>query len=107
MKIEKIELRELTGTMKSKGTFWEERLARPIDTYPDYRVEGFNETKFGKGQDYSKEQAIPVSAIFIEIKTDVGVSGIGGPIDRAQAYLIKEQLYHINFHSNELIINYG
>tara|TARA_B110000438_G_scaffold49828_1_gene50323 strand:+ start:2070 stop:3272 length:1203 start_codon:yes stop_codon:yes gene_type:complete len=95
MKIEKIELRELTGIMKSKGTFWEERLARPIDIYPDYRIEGFNETKFGKGQDYSKEQEIPVSAIFVEIKTDEGVSGIGGPIDRAQAYLIKEQLIDI------------
>lgn len=104
MKIEKIELRELTGTMKSKGTFWEERLVRPIDIYPDYRAEGFNETRFGKGQDYRKEQEIPVSAIFIEIKTDEGVSGIGGPIDRAQAYLIKEQLVDILIGKDPLAI---
>ena len=96
MKIKKIELREVSGVMKTKGTFWEERLVRPIDIYPDYRVQGFNETGFGKGQGHKiAAQELPITAIFIEIKTDEGVSGIGGPIDKAQAYLIKEQLLPI------------
>ena len=35
MKIAKIRFRKLTGTMETNGPFWEERLLRPIDIYPD------------------------------------------------------------------------
>ena len=89
MKIEKVELRELSGTLKTENIFWEERLVRPIDIYPEYRVEEFNETKFGSVQEGHE---YPISAVFVEIKTDDGVSGIGGPIDKVQAHIIKEQL---------------
>ena len=37
MKITNLKLRKLTGTMETDGTFWEDRLARPIDIYPEYR----------------------------------------------------------------------
>ena len=37
MKIAKVELRELNGTLKTEKPFWEERLVRPIDIYPEYR----------------------------------------------------------------------
>ena len=101
MKIEKVELRELNGTLKTENIFWEERLVRPIDIYPEHRVENFNETKFGSTQEGHE---YPISAIFIEIKTDEGVTGIGGPIDRAQAYLIKEQLVHLLIGKDPLAI---
>ena len=101
MKIEKVELRELNGTLKTENIFWEERLVRPIDIYPEHRVENFNETKFGSAQEGHE---YPISAIFIEIKTDEGVTGIGGPIDRAQAYLIKEQLLHLLIGKDPLAI---
>ena len=32
------------GTLKTEKPFWEERLVRPIDIYPEHRVENFNET---------------------------------------------------------------
>ena len=35
MKIAKVELRELNGTLKTEKAFWEERLVRPIDIYPE------------------------------------------------------------------------
>jgi len=35
MKIAKVELRELNGTLKTEKPFWEERLVRPIDIYPE------------------------------------------------------------------------
>ena len=101
MKIEKVELRELSGTLKTENIFWEERLARPIDIYPDYRAEEFNETKFGRTQEGHE---YPISAVFIEIKTDEGVTGIGGPIDMAQAYLIKEQISHLLIGKDPLAI---
>ena len=37
MKITKVRVRQVTGTMHSDETFWEERLVRPIDIYPDDR----------------------------------------------------------------------
>ena len=101
MKIEKVELRELSGTLKTENIFWEERLVRPIDIYPDYRAEEFNETKFGRTQEGHE---YPISAVFIEIKTDEGVAGIGGPIDMAQAYLIKEQISHLLIGKDPLAI---
>ena len=101
MKIEKVELRELSGTLKTENIFWEERLVRPIDIYPDYRAEEFNETKFGRTQEGHE---YPISAAFIEIKTDEGVTGVGGPIDMAQAYLIKEQISHLLIGKDPLAI---
>ena len=38
MKITAVRLRRLRGTMPTEGSFWEERLVRPIDIYPEYRV---------------------------------------------------------------------
>ena len=43
MKIAKIRFRKLTGTMETNGPFWEERLLRPIDIYPEYRRGGRTE----------------------------------------------------------------
>ena len=41
MKITKIKLRELSGTLETKNTFWEERLVMPLDIYPEYRIKSF------------------------------------------------------------------
>jgi len=101
MKIENVELRELNGTLKTESLFWEERLVRPIDIYPEYRVEEFNDTRFGSIQD---KHEYPISAVFIEIKTDEGVSGIGGPIDKVQAYIIKEQIMQLLIGKDPLAI---
>ena len=92
MKITKVELRELKGTLKTKKTFWEERLVRPIDIYPEYRSDSFNEAKWGSAEN---ESNLPITAIFVEIITDKGLKGIGGPIDHSQAHIIKEQLSHL------------
>ena len=37
MRITAVRLFRLTGTMETQGPFWEERLVRPIDIYPEYR----------------------------------------------------------------------
>ena len=38
MQITAVRLLRLTGTMHTTGPFWEERLVRPIDIYPEYRT---------------------------------------------------------------------
>jgi hypothetical protein len=38
MQIAAVRVLRLRGTMLTAGPFWEERLARPIDIYPEYRV---------------------------------------------------------------------
>ena len=106
MKITEIKLRELSGTLETKNVFWEERLVMPLDIYPDYRnqsfVNGRPETNLGFNK--QKGLAYPISAIFIEIKTDEGATGIGGPIDKAQAYLIKDQLIDLLIGKDPLAI---
>ena len=37
MKIEKVRLRHVFGTIETEGTFWEERLVTPLDVYPEFR----------------------------------------------------------------------
>ena len=56
MKIIKVELREVNGTLKTEKTFWEERLVRPIDIYPEYRSDSFNEAKWGSAE---KKKQLP------------------------------------------------
>jgi len=86
VKVTELRLLQVSGTMESGGEFWEERLIRPIDVYPEHRVEGpaFLE-KLGEGR-YRLEQ------VFVRIETDEGVSGVAGPIRLDQAFVIDTQL---------------
>ena len=86
MKITGVRLRELTGVMEFEGVFWEERLIRPIDVYPEHKVEGPGTTP----REIEPGRYEMVS-IFVEIETDEGVTGIGGPIPHDQAYIIDTQ----------------
>ncbi len=86
MKITDVRLFQLRGTMEFSGEFWEERLIRPIDVYPEHKHEGpawLEKLEDGKYR---------MSSVFLEIVTDEGVSGIGGPITLEYAFIIDTQL---------------
>jgi L-rhamnonate dehydratase len=86
MQITNVRLFRLTGAMEHKGEFWEERLVRPLDIYPEHKAEGPG--WLGKvGQDRYQ-----IVADFVQIETDHGVYGIGGPFPDDQAYIIGKQL---------------
>ena len=106
MKIAKVELRELNGTLKTEKPFWEERLVRPIDIYPEYRSDTLADWDEKRGVLYSSQKGslLPISAVFVEIVTDNGIRGIGGPIDHSQAHIIKEQLSHLLINKDPLAI---
>jgi L-alanine-DL-glutamate epimerase-like enolase superfamily enzyme len=72
--------------MEYKGEFWEERLVRPVDIYPEHKAEGPHwSEKVGDGR-------YRIKAYFAQIETDDGVSGVGGPMPADQAYIIGQQL---------------
>ena len=83
MKITAVRLRRLRGTMPTEGRFWEERLVRPIDVYPEYRARDDFE-----GLPQTAPNAMPVEATFVQIETDDGVMGIAGPMPESVAYFI-------------------
>src|ERR1700691_5139138 len=86
MRITAVRLRKLRGTMPTSGWFWEERLVRPIDIYPEYRVR----------QDYEGGQQIAggfvIDTYFVQIETDEGVIGIAGPVPGAVAFFVGRRL---------------
>jgi hypothetical protein len=86
MRIDDVRLRHVTGRMPFDGDFWEERLIRPVDLYPSFRAQG------AEFLPKDGDDAYRIETYFVEILTDAGVIGIGGPITREQAYLIDVDL---------------
>ena len=43
MKITDVTVVRLQGVLESEGEFWEERLVRPLDIYPEHKAEGPHE----------------------------------------------------------------
>ncbi|TME96373.1 MAG: mandelate racemase/muconate lactonizing protein [Chloroflexi bacterium] len=86
MRIGDVRLRHVSGRMRFEGDFWEERLIRPVDVYPKYRAQG------PEVLPKTDDGAYRIETFFVEIESDEGVVGIGGPIPREQAFLIDADL---------------
>ena len=87
MKVTDIRLRQLWGTLEhdEEGEFWQERLIMPLDVYPEYRERGRAEMK------RTVEGKVAIESIFVEIETDEGVTGLGGPVNLDIAWIIHRQ----------------
>lgn len=100
MKIAAVRCVEYTGTMNHPGAFWEERLIRPVDIYPQFA---------GQGPEFlppSRPGSYRMTSIFVHIETDEGVTGTAGPIARDQAYLISTQLAPLLVEQDPLATEY-
>lgn len=99
MKITAIRLRHLEGILEHEGEFWEERLARPVDLYPDYwDFPHFTEpVKIGEGR-------FRVEAVYVHLETDEGVTGLAGPITRTEAFLIDRHLKPVALREDPLAV---
>ena len=86
MKITDVRLRQVSGVLPFEGQFWEERLIQPIDVYPEYRSR--NQRKEMRTTD---EGGLPITSVFVEIETDEGVTGIGGPTTLDVAFIVWRQ----------------
>ena len=86
MKIVDMKLIEYRGVMEHPDPFWEERLVRPVDIYPEFREAGANfSTSLGNDR-YS------MRSVFLEILTDDGLVGVSGPCSRMEAFIIDTSL---------------
>lgn len=86
MKITELKLRELRGVMEHPDPFWEERLIRPLDVYPEFREQGADfSTSLGDGR-------YAMRSVFLEIHTDEGIVGLSGPCGRMEAFIISTAL---------------
>ena len=90
MKITNLHLRKITGTMETDGTFWEDRLSRPIDIYPEYRRAPMD---LFEGQ--VDDRRYRIVTWFVDVQTDEGVTGTAGPMPEAVAFIIDRQLQPI------------
>ncbi len=86
MKIAAVRCVEYNGTLDHPGAFWEERLIRPVDIYPQFKAEGPGFLPQGDSGSYR------LTSVFVHIETDDGVTGTAGPITREQAFLITTTL---------------
>ncbi len=86
MKITGIRCTAYEGTMEHPDAFWEERLIRPVDIYPQFRAEG--PTFLPR----SGASAYRLRSAFVHIETDRGIVGTGGPITEEQALLIRANM---------------
>ncbi len=87
MKISKLRVRRLTGTMTTDGPMWEERLVRPIDIYAEYRSEPWR-----TGGEQLDARRFRVTQDFLDIETDAGIIGRAGPLWPDPARLVLTQL---------------
>jgi L-rhamnonate dehydratase len=86
MKITDVRLHQVSGVLPFEGQFWEERLIQPIDVYPEYRSR--NQRKEMRA---NAEGGVPITSVFVEIETDEGVTGIGGPTSVDVAFIVQRQ----------------
>jgi hypothetical protein len=87
VKITAVKLLRLAGTMALDGAFWEERLVRPVDLYPEHAAEGATWLAAAGPGRYRME------SIFLRVETDSdGLVGVGGPVPADVAYVIARQL---------------
>jgi L-alanine-DL-glutamate epimerase-like enolase superfamily enzyme len=87
MKIAQLRLWQVSGPASFGEDFWAERLVRPIDVYPEHRAEGI--------EIFLGPEAARASAIFVELETDDGATGMGGPISLEEAFVIDRDLRHL------------
>jgi L-alanine-DL-glutamate epimerase-like enolase superfamily enzyme len=87
MQITAIRVLRLRGTMQTTGPFWEERLVRPIDIYPEYRVRDDFE-----GGTQADAAHFRVEQYFVRIETDEGPHGIAGPLPEMVALFVAKRL---------------
>ncbi len=93
MRITDTTIRQLDGEYEydAPTDFWEERLLRPIDIYPEHKRETARDV-MPEGAERNANGAYDVSLVFVTVETDEGVSGVSGPIGIDDAFFIDTQI---------------
>ena len=84
MKITDIVLTEVTGEFTVEGPVSEERIANPLDIYPE-----FGNRDHGGAEPGGSVQRRDV---FLEVRTDEDVTGLFGPVDGPHATILRREM---------------
>lgn len=85
LKITGVEIWRLEGHRQTLSGVNVQYQANPIHIYDEYRPKPYQDGK-------AVERTATVSALYLKLKTDRGVEGLYGPIDREAAIVIDQQL---------------
>jgi L-rhamnonate dehydratase len=85
LKIEAVELIELHGRYTDTAGINQQPQVNPLDVYDDLRREPYKDKPSG-----SKETS--TSAVYIRIRTSGGIEGLYGPLEKAAAIVVQEDL---------------
>lgn len=85
LKIADLELIQVKGHVEEIPTVDHQPEVTPLAIYDGYKAKVY-EDKPGP------EKAVSTSAIYLRIRTDVGLDGFYGPIDREAAFVVREEL---------------
>jgi L-rhamnonate dehydratase len=102
LKITAVRVRKVKGTMPTTGLFWEERLVRPVDIYPDFRAQQYL-AEYGR---QVSERALEIESFFLTIEADEGTSGVSGPFREPCAHVVATQLRPLLLGSDPLATEY-
>lgn len=84
MKITDVSLFQVSGYWTGADFPPGDRQARPLDVYPEFNQPAPPGPQYGEVRE--------IKAIYVELLTDEGISGIFGPIQEAQAFVIQKSL---------------
>jgi L-alanine-DL-glutamate epimerase-like enolase superfamily enzyme len=85
LKIADLELIQLKGHVEETPTVDHQPEVTPLAIYDEYKARVY-EDKPGT------DKAVPTTAIYLRIRTDAGLDGFYGPIDREAAFVVGEEL---------------
>ncbi len=85
MKITDVVLTEVTGRLPVEGPAAEERIANPLDVYPEFG-------RAGPWAAAEPGETVEHRDVFLEVHTDVGVRGIFGPVDGPHAMILRRDM---------------
>ncbi len=90
MKITRLRVRRVTGTMATERPMWEDRLVRPVDIYPAFRRDPWR-----TGGEHLDDHRFRMTQDFLDIETDEGITGRAGPLWPDPARIVLTQLAHL------------
>jgi len=86
LKISAVEFWRMEGRRETIAGVNGQHQVNPIHIYDELRPKPYHEEGPGKSA------TVPVSALYLKIRTDAGLEGIYGPIDREAAVVVDQQL---------------
>ena len=85
MKIAAVEISRVEGHYEAERGVNRQHQVQPLHIYEEHRPKPYHDAPAGRGK-------VAASALYLKIKTDAGVEGLYGPIDREAALVVDQQL---------------